>query len=231
MISNVARLLRSGQFPTPRLNLLRGKTVIERVDRGRVARTIVRDYGGRFVGRHATMDADRMAFQFRMSAGNIGSVNRFHPATIEPAPISSAIPPSIGLACVIDATSKTLRLVQAGDTALTDIYGILVRPWPFQQGTTSTFSGGTTFGSADPVSAQFGVWDVLRSGYIIVPIVGTPGKGDTVYVWCAVSSGAHIQGGFEASDPSGSGFHLTSAKTTFQGAPDAFGAGEIAFNV
>src|SRR5579863_8595528 len=73
--------------------------------------------GARFVGRHYVRDAlDPMAFQFRMGAGNIGSVNRYHPATIEPAPISGSVPPAIGLACVIDATSKLLRLVQPGDT-------------------------------------------------------------------------------------------------------------------
>jgi hypothetical protein len=174
-----------------------------------------------------------MAFTFRMGAGNIGSVNRYHPAVIEPAPISGTVPPAIGLACVIDATTKTLRLVQAGDTALTDIYGILVRPWPFQQGTTPNFSGAVAFGTANAVSAQFGVWDVLRSGYIIVPIVGTPGKGDPVFVWVAAASGAHIQGGFEAASTGGSTLTLTSLKTTFQGPPDAASppAGEIAFNI
>jgi hypothetical protein len=168
-----------------------------------------------------------------MGAGNIGSVNRYHPASIEAAPISGTVPPAIGLACVIDATSKLLRLVQAGDTALTDIYGVLVRPWPFQQGTTANFSGAVAFGTTNAVSAQFGVWDVLRSGYIIVPIVGTPGKGDPVYVWCAASTGSHIQGGFEQNASGGNTMALTSLKTTFQGPPDANSppAGEIAFNI
>ena len=215
MISTLRRLHRSGQ--------------------DNIAAPAILRPGGRFVGRHYTRDAyDPMAFQFRMGAGNIGSVNRYHPATIEPAPISGSVPPAIGLACVIDATSKLLRLVQPGDTALTDIYGVLVRPWPFQQGTTSSFSGATTFGTSNPVSAQFGVWDVLRSGYIIVPIVGTPGKGDSVYVWIAASSGAHIQGGFEASSTGGSTIQITgNDKTTFNGPPDAASppAGELCFNI
>ena len=210
MISTLRRLLRSG---------LAAPAIIK---------------PGRFVGRHNVCDAlDPMAFQFRMTAGNIGTVNRYHPASIEPAPISGTVPPAIGLACVIDATSKLLRLVQAGDTALTDIYGILVRPWPFQQGTAANFSGAIGFGTATPVSAQFGVWDVLRSGYIIAPIVGTPGKGDPVFVWVAASSGAHIQGGFEAAATGGSTMAIGSLKTTFQGPPDANSppAGEIAYNV
>jgi hypothetical protein len=236
MISKLPRLLRSG-LATPMLNLLRGKTVVERVSvlDGRVIKNIITDHGGRFVGRHLVMDAaDPMAFQFRMGAGNIGSVNRYHPATIEPTPINSTTPPSIGLAAVIDATAKTLRLVQAGDTALVDIYGIPVRPWPFQQGNSASpnFSGAVGFATTTPVSNQYGVWDVLRSGYIIVPINGAPGKGDAVNVWVAASLGVHTQGGFEASSTGGSTIAITgNDKTTFQGAPDAFGAGEIAFNI
>ena len=224
MISKIARLLRSG-LATPAL--VTGRPHPRR------SSVVERWAGGRFVGRHSVRDAaDPMAFQYRMGAGNVGSVNRYHPATIEPAPISGTIPPSIGLACVIDATSKLLRLIQATDTALVDIYGVLVRPWPFQQGTTSSFSGATTFGTANPVSSQFGVWDVLRSGYIIVPINGTPGKGDAVNVWIAASTGAHVQGAFEQSSSGGNTITITgNDKTTFQGPPDAFGAGEIAFNI
>lgn len=213
MISTLRRLLRSG-LTTPAVIIPRSRE--------------------RFVGRHYVRDAlDPMAFAFRMSAGNVGSVNRFHPASIEPAPISGSGPPGIGLACVIDSTSKLLRLVQAGDTALTDIYGILVRPWPFQQGTATNFSGAIGFGSTAAVSAQFGVWDVLRSGYIVAPINGTPGKGDPVFVWVAASTGAHIQGGFEAAATGGSTMAISSLKTTFQGPPDASSppAGEIAYNV
>lgn len=191
---------------------------------------------GRFVGRHKVSDAsDPMAFQFRMGAGFPGTVNRYHPATIEPCPISGSVPPGIGLACVVDSVTNNIRLVQPGDTGLTDIYGILVRPWPFQQGNSPSpaFSGAIGFGTTNPVSAQFGVWDVLRSGYIIVPIQGTPTFGlQPVYVWCAASSGAHIQGGFETVNPSGNGFAITgNDKTTFRGAPDANGNGEIGFNI
>lgn len=237
MISKAARLLRSG-LAMPRLNLLRGKNVIESVTAdGRVLRTTTTERRLRFLGRHAVHDAlDPMAFTFRMGAGNIGSVNRFHPASIEPAPIDPTTPPVIGLAAVIDATSNKLRLVQAGDSGLTDIYGIPVRPWPFQQGNSASpnFVGAVGFATTAPVSVQYGVWDVLRSGYIVVPINGAAVKGGTVYVWCAAASGAHLQGGFEAATPGGSGFIISgNDKTTFQGAPDAAAipAGEIAFNI
>ncbi len=244
MISNAARRL-SG-LKTPMLNLLRGKNAIDRVDAstGRVIRSMVSEgklrsavisaYGGRFIGRHATMDADRMAFTYRMGNGSAGSVNRFHPATITPTPINGTTPPSIGLAGTIDATANNFRLVQAGDTGLTDIWGVTVRPWPVQQGNSASpnFVGAVAFGGVQPVAQQFGVWDVLRSGYILVPVVGAPVLGGTVYVWCAVASGSHVQGGFESATPGGSGFTISgNDKTNWNSGADAFGVAELAFNI
>jgi hypothetical protein len=226
----------------PMLNLLRGKTVVDRVEpsTGRVIGTtamegaIRKAYGGRFVGRHTTMDADPMAFQFRMGNGVAGSVNRFHPATIVPQPIDPTNPPSIGLAVVVDATSNKVRGILSGDQGLTDIWGILVRPWPVQQGNSASpnFVGAVGFGGIQPVSQQFGVWDVLRSGYILVPVVGSPVLGGLVYVWTAAASGSHVQGGFEAATPGGSGFQITgNDKTNWNSGVDAFGVAEVAFNI
>lgn len=225
----------------PMINLLRGKTVVDRVDAstGEVLRTLasegaVRQYGGRFVGRHATMDADNMAFQFRMGNGVIGSVNRFHPSTIVPQPIDPTNPPSIGLGVVVDGTSNKVRGILSGDSALVDLWGILVRPYPVQQGNSASpnFVGAVGFGTIQPVSQQFGVWDVLRSGYIIVPVVGAPVLGGTVNVWYAAASGAHVQGGFEAGSTGGSTFAISgNDKTQFNSGADAFGAAEIGFNI
>lgn len=245
-ISKTARRHR-GIITAPLLNLLRGKTVVDRVDvnTGHVLRSCTADgrvasaaavaaYGGRFVGRHVTMDADNMAFQFRMGNGVAGSVNRFHPATVVPQPIDPTNPPSIGLAGVIDATSNKFRVIGTGDSALTDVWGILVRPWPFQQGNSPSpnFVGAVGFGGVQPVPQQFGVWDVLRSGYIMVPVVGSPVLGGPVYIWYAVASGAHIQGGAEAGATGGSTFQITgNDKTQFNSGADAFGVAEIGFNI
>src|ERR1017187_6745416 len=242
MISNAARRLSGLRLQSPMLNLLRGKNAVDRVDvtTGRVLRSLVSEgairaaYGGRFVGRHATMDADRMAFPFCMGNGSAGTVNRTHPVDIVPTPINGTTPPSIGLGGVIDATAKNFRLVQAGDTALTDLWGITVRPWPVQQGNSASpnFVGAVGFGGVQPVAAQFGVWDVLRSGYILVPVVGAPGLGDTVYIWIAAASGAHIQGGFETTTPGGSGFTISgNDKTNWNSGADSFGVAEMAFNI
>lgn len=188
---------------------------------------------GRFVGRARVHDAfDPMAFQFRMGAGFAGEVNRKHPFWIEAGNVDPTNPPTaFGQAVVIDATSKLIRRVIAGDTALTHIYGITVRPFPFQDpGAAGAYGAQTVGANATPPTNQ--PMDVLRSGYILAPIVGAPGKGDPVYVWIAAASGAHVQGGFEASSGGGSTVLITPAgtyATTFNGPPDANGIGEVIF--
>lgn len=179
-------------------------------------------------GRHRTCD---VAFPFRMGAGFAGDVNRTHPFTVEPGPIDSTNPPTAyGQLCVVDATSKRWRVVQPGDAAGTPAaIGVAVRPFPIQQARTSVDWATIGFGSGTPPTSQ--PIDILRMGYVIVPAVGTPGKGDAVYVWMAVTAGAHIQGGFEAVNPAGNGFLVDAGETTFNGAPDSAGFTEIAFNI
>lgn len=190
-------------------------------DRGRVAAPAV------VIPRGRARTCD-VAFPFRMGAGFQGDVNRTHPFTVEPAPIDLTRPPlAYGLAGVIDSVTKRFRVVQPTDTALTAVYGIAVRPYPIQQATASNQFAAIGFGSGAPSTIQ--PIDVLRAGYIMVPIVGLPGKGDPVYVWCAASSGAHVQGGFESANPGGNGFALTGSRITFNGVPDSSGIGEVAF--
>lgn len=169
------------------------------------------------------------AFQFRMGAGFPGDVNRTHPASIEPALIDASAPPTAyGQAVLVDATTQGVRPFAAGDTAVTVAYGVTVRPYPTQQSSGSNF-GAASFGAATPPAS--GVTDVLRLGYIMgtVPVGQAPVKGGAVYVWCAASSGAHVQGGFEASATGGSTAALANA--TFNGSPDANGNVEIVFNI
>ena len=168
------------------------------------------------------------SFKYRMGAGIPGDVNRSHPASIEPNFNDASVPVlSAGLACLVNAGKNGVRQVASGDTAVTKIYGVAVRPYPTQDtGTTYPF-GGQAHG-LEPLPAASNV-DVLRSGYINVPIVGTPGKNDPVYVWVAAASGAHIQGGFEASSSGGNTAAITNA--FFNGAPDSNGYGEIVVSV
>lgn len=164
------------------------------------------------------------SFGFRMGAGFQGDVNRSHPASIEPN-LNDAVAPvlSAGLACLVNAAKNGVRQVAPGDTAVTKLYGVAVRAYPLQDTGTSNAYGATGQGSEALPAGQ--AIDVLRFGYINVPINGAPGKGDPVFVWVAASAGVHTQGGFEAAANGGNTAAVTNA--VFNGAPDSNGIGEI----
>lgn len=167
-----------------------------------------------------------VAFGFRMGAGFPGDVNRTHPVDIVPELPSATLPPTAyGQMTILDTSTGTVRRFDTGDTAVTTAYGVTVRPYPTQQSSASNY-GQADIGSATPPTS--GVMDVVRRGYIMAKVNGTPVKGGAVYVWCAASSGAHVQGQLEASATGGSTASLTNA--TFNSAPDANGYVEIIFN-
>ncbi len=177
--------------------------------------------------RAKTRDA---AFQFRMGAGFPGDVNRTHPATIEPALNDSTNPIAApGLACLVNTAANTVRGIIAGDNALTEIYGVAVRPFPFQQAAGSNY-GAASFGAGSFAGGQ--LLDVLRRGYIMVQIPAGVAvtKGGAVFLWYAASSGAHVQGGFEGAATGGSTDAL-SANYTFNGPADASGVVELCCKV
>lgn len=173
-----------------------------------------------------------VALQYRMGAGFFGDVNRTHPASIEPTLLDQAAPPvGYGLAVVINAAGNAVRQMASTDTALTAIYGILVRPFPMQIPSTAQAYGGIPLG-ANTIPSNVQAGDVIRSGYIIGVLSGggAPVKGGAVFVWVAASTGNHVQGGFEIAASSGNTIALgTAAK--FNGPADANGAVEIVFNV
>ena len=170
------------------------------------------------------MSAIDVAFGYRMPAGFAGDVNRTHPASIEPCLLDGTAPPTFyGQAVVVDPGSQGVRRIGAvDDTALTDIYGVTVRPYPIQQqtgGMSAPFGAGA-IPTAQPV-------DVLKSGYIMVPVLGTPVKGGVVYVWAKPASGNHVPGGFEAAASAGNTIALPVNSYTFNGGPDAGGICEV----
>jgi hypothetical protein len=170
-----------------------------------------------------------VAFAYRMPVAVApGEVNRAHPATIEPVSVDQALPPTAyGQAVMIDSTSQGARPVQAGDSTATDVYGFTVRPYPFQTPAAGAY-GAQPLGAAAAQTIQ--AMDVLRAGYIIVPVNGAPRKGGAVFVWVAASAAPHVQGGCEAAATAGSTIQLP-VKSTFNGVPDATGLVEIAYNV
>jgi hypothetical protein len=218
MLSKIKRILSGGLLAAPSVVLPRG-------------------HAARKFGANYTKDAfDPMAFQFRMGAGFFGDVNRTHPFTVEPGLLDPTNPPLFyGQACVIDATSKKVRRVLSSDTALTDIYGFAVRPFPFQDSGAAGTYGAQSLGGFTSIQTGMPV-DVLRAGYMMTYINGTPGKGDSVYVWIAATSGVHNQGFLEAGATGGSTILITPAAgyttlTTFNGPPDANGCGEVVLHV
>lgn len=194
-----------------------------------------------FKGRRMTHDE---AIQFRMKGGFAGEVNRTHPAGIEPVLIdatsAATIPSAYGQPVVI-GSNNGVRKLAAGDTALTGIYGITVRPFPIQAPSAAVDFGGTqaeggtiTAGGAPPSA---GAIDVLRSGYIMMPLntgasSQTPAKGAAVFVWVSASAAGHVQGQLETAKTADT-IPLTDAGSVakFNGPPDANGLCEIAFNV
>lgn len=178
----------------------------------------------RSLGRFRTCD---VAFQYRMGAGFAGDVNRGHPASIQPCLIDAAAPPTLsGQAVVVDPTTQGVRPLVAGDSALTGIWGVTVRAYPFQQALTGGGRvGAIGFGVAAPNSQQ--PIDVLTAGYIMVNVVGATLKGAPVFIWIAASSGAHVQGGFEQAATGGSTISLDTARYFWNSPPDASGIAEL----
>lgn len=176
---------------------------------------------GLVVGHKKTRD---IAIQFRMRAGFAGSVNRSHPAFIEPALNDVTNPVAFyGEPVIVNGAANSVRGIIAADTTNVAIYGIAVRPFPTQQSTDTVGFGTAVIGGLSvPPSGEI---DVLREGYAMVPINGNVVKGGQVFIWSAATALPHVQGGFESVTPGGSGFAVTNA--FFNGPADASGIGEI----
>lgn len=177
-----------------------------------------------------------VAYTYRMGAGFPGDVNRTHPAEIEAALIDSTAGHAIaayGNACVLDGTTFKARgyiAADASDSVVSIPFGALVRSFPFQApaGSSNAAQG---LGAATPPTS--GLADFLRSGLIMAQLnVGStaPNKGGRVYIWCAATSGNHIQGGYETAASAGNTVELD-PRFTFNGGMDANSVAEISFNV
>lgn len=176
--------------------------------------------GRKIPGRFKVRD---ISIQFRMGAGFAGDVNRSHPANIEPVLIDPNSPPTAyGQAVVGDVASQGVRPLAVGDPG-TSIYGVTTRPYPVSQTT-----GGMSAAIGAAVPPTSGVTDVLKNGYVLVPVVGQTTKFAPVYIWIAASGGGHTTGGFEAVNGGGNTALLAGA--LWNGAPDATGIAELILN-
>lgn len=165
------------------------------------------------------------AIQYRMAAGVPGAVNRSTTATVEAQQLDTTnYPTAYGVPVAIDATSRNIRKILAGDTAAS-IYGIYVRPYPTQGGASDPLGSATT-----PTS---GIGNVLRRGYISVQLNGaTPAaKGGPVYVRVGGAGAQTPLGGIEAAADATPANTITMPNAIFTGPADANGISEIAFNI
>lgn len=173
-------------------------------------------------GRAMTHD---VAFTYRMGSGYPGDVNRTHPASIVPAQMDGTTPVRRYGDAVIFGAANTIRGFAAGDTAVTKLRGVLVRPYPTQQ----TSGGmGATIGAATPPGAN-SVVDYIEDGFVMVKVdnvaAGAVVKGSPVFVWCVASAGNDIQGGFRTAVSAGNTAAIANAE--FNGPVDADGIAEI----
>lgn len=166
-----------------------------------------------------------VAFTYRMGAGFPGDVNRTHPASILPGLMNTTSPVLLyGNPVLVDTATNSIREVLVGDTAVTTIAGVLVRPYPTQQTT-----GGLSASIGAAVPPTSGVVDVLQDGFIMVRCnnfaAQQPTKAGAVFIWIAASTGAHVQGGFESVASAGNTIAITNAR--FNGPTDAAGVTEL----
>lgn len=167
-----------------------------------------------------------VAFGFRMGAGFPGDVNRSGMFSVVPSLQDTTNPVRLyGDPVITNTSANSVRGFVAGDTALTRIDGLLVRPYPIQQ---QSGGMGASIGIAVPPVGP-AVVDVLRAGFGMTKcnnFAVTPSlKGGAVYVWIAASSGNHVQGGFEAAAGGASTITITNAR--WASPPDSSGIAEL----
>lgn len=175
--------------------------------------------------------ANVMAIPFRMNAGFPGDITRTHPFSDEPMLNDDAAPAdAYGQFVVIDATGNAVRKISAADQSdavSLMAWAITVRPFPTSPGGSVTAPGAASaFSSGSPAAGQ--VIGGLRQGYMTSVLndkTQTPKKGDAVFIWCAASAGAQIQGGITNTFSAGNTVKLANA--VFNGAGDAAGNVEV----
>ena len=174
----------------------------------------------RFVGRSKTHD---VSFTYRMGAGFPGDVTRISAAKIEVVQ-QDAVPCDIyGQGLILDATSHKARPPYSeGNTAIA-CYGISVRPYPLTENTQSP-----SIGTATPPTT--GLFDVLRSGYILGKLggAGASAKDGVARMWVAASSGSEVKGQWTSAALSASTVEFNNVR--FNGPADANGVVELIIN-
>jgi hypothetical protein len=192
--------------------------------------------------RARTRDAFSNALLYRMPAGIPGDVNRAFQSTEEPNILDSNYPfLGYGLACVMDQTDYQIR--PAGGSTTTNktdtaavLYGLLIRPFPTNQQTTSSFFGQNPLSATQPAPPTSGLCDVLKRGYMTVLLQGATAAepGAPVYVQVTgadANTTTDVCGGIHAAADAGCVQAGSAGTTYFRGTADSNGNVEIAWNL
>lgn len=166
-----------------------------------------------------------VAYSYRMPAGIPGEVNRVASALIEAQVVSSAaaeVPLVYGIAMIVGNTAGNvgnMRILTTGDT---NVYGMLVRPFP-------TNSGQDGLGTSTPPKS--GIIDILKRGYMSVYLQGATAaaKGGQVYAYLNTTDTSHLYfGGIEAATSTNA---IAIPNTYFMGPADTSSIVEIGYNI
>lgn len=165
-------------------------------------------------------------FKYAMPSGIPGVISRSGGGVVmdvEPVSLSSALPlPFYGLFGQIDASGN----FRAMDPADATVYGLLSRPFPQNQQTTTGFFGSSPLGTPAVPPQTGGEGAVMRSGYMTIKLYGAvaAAKGGIVYAQVDAIDADHPKGSIWASDD---GVNRIATKWIFQGVADENGNVEI----
>ena len=168
--------------------------------------------------------------KYNMPSGIPGAISRAGGGVVldvEPVSLSSAAPlPYYGLAGQIDADGN----FRAMDSADTNIYGFLSRPFPQNATATSGYFGSTPQGTPAVPPQNGGEGAAMRAGYMTVKLYGATAaaKNGIVYVRVDNEDADHPLGGCEAADD---GANTIAVNAIFQGPADDSGNVEISVNI
>ena len=189
-----------------------------------------------------TRDVFSNAMLYRMPSGIPGDVNRAWDSTEEPNVLDPNYPfLGYGLACVMDQVDFQVR--PAGGSTATNkndaaavLYGLLIRPFPVNQQTTSSFFGSNPLSTTQPAPPTSGLCDVLKRGYMTVLLQGATaaGAGGPVYVQANgadANTTTDVCGGVHAAADAGCVQAGNAGNTYFRGPADSNGNVEIAWNL
>lgn len=162
-----------------------------------------------------------VAITTRAPAGFPGRISRSDSLTVEQEIIDSNTPPTI-YGGFVKLVSGKLQPIASADPA--GAYDLLVNPYPTQSSTTGLGSS--------PTPPTSGIADVLKRGYMTVPLkLGTAAKGGQVYVVTTAGGSVAVGDIVTSAAPAGGGTGVAVTNCFFTGPADSGGIVELSKNI